>query len=82
MLKLLQRIQSHANFLIGWALPIIHFYLKPCDFSGLIDHVDGWMRNTEILCSLISRIAQAVFVDDLVFGIRENRELDLTFAIR
>src|SRR6266542_6993352 len=79
--RLFQPIKSRAYLFIGRALAVIRFNLGPSDFSGLVDHVNGRMWDAIDLLPFISRIAQSVGVDDLVFWIGEQRKVDFTLPV-
>src|SRR6266542_7096545 len=79
--RLFQPIKSRAYLFIGRALAVIRFNLGQSDFSGLVDHVNGRMWDAIDLLPFISRIAQSVGVDDLVFWIGEQRKVDFTLPV-
>ena len=69
-------------FFIGWTLFVIRFDPGPGNFSLLIDHVHGRMRNAINPLSFVGGVAQSVSVNDFVFRIRENRKSNCALAIR
>src|SRR5258706_14804164 len=77
-----QRLKRSAYFFIGWTLLVIRFDPGPGNLPLLIDHVNFRMRNSFNLLSVISRIAKAVSVDNLMFRVRKKWEIDFALTIR
>src|SRR2546425_4790933 len=64
-----QRIKRSAYFFVGWTLLVIRFDPGPGNLPLLIDHVNCRMRDAVNLLCLVSRIAKAVSVDNLMLRV-------------
>src|SRR5574341_1410878 len=77
----LQRFKRRAYFFIRCTPLVIGFDLGPSYLALLIDYINRWMWDAVNLLTFVGGIAQAVRIDNLVFRIRENREIDRSFTV-